>query len=34
MGYFDVHFYICELKWGKELQEFILENWSRFLDDC
>ena len=18
MGYFEVHFYICELKWGKE----------------
>ena len=35
MGYFEVHFYnICELKWGKEFQEFILENWSRFLDDC
>ena len=31
MGYFEVHFYnICELKWGKEFQEFILENWSRF----
>ena len=35
MGYFEVHFYnICELKWGKEFQEFILENWSRSLDDC
>ena len=35
MGYFEFHFYnICELKWGKEFQEFILENWSRFLDDC
>ena len=35
MGYFEVHFYnICELKWGKEFQEFILENWSRFLGDC
>ena len=35
MGYFEVRFYnICELKWGKEFQEFILENWSRFLDDC
>ena len=35
MGYFEVHFYyIFELKSGKELQEFILENWSRFLDDC
>ena len=35
MGYCEVHFYnICELKWGKEFQEFILENWTRFLDDC
>ena len=34
MGYFEVHFYnICELKWGKEFQELVLENWSRFLDD-
>ena len=35
MEYFEVHFYnICNLKWGKEFQEFIKENWSRFLDDC
>ena len=35
MGYFEVHFYnIYELKWGKELQKFMLENWSRFLGDC
>ena len=35
MGYFEVHFYnICKLKWGKKFQEFILKNWSRFLDDC
>ena len=34
MGYFEVHFYnICELKWGKEFQELVLENQSRFLDD-
>ena len=34
MGYFEVHFYdICELKWGKEFKEFILENWGRFLDE-
>ena len=27
MGYFEVDFYnTCELKWGKEFQEFILEN--------
>ena len=33
MGYFEVHFYsICELKRGKEFQEFILENRSRLLD--
>ena len=26
MGYFEVHFYnICELKWGKEFQEFTLK---------
>ena len=35
MGYFEVHFYnICGLKWRKEFQAIILENWSRFLDDC
>ena len=35
MGYFEVYFYnICELKWGKEFQEPILENWSHFLDRC
>ena len=35
LGYFEVHFCnICELKWGKEFKEFILENWTRFLDDC
>ena len=35
MGYFEVYFYnICELKWEKEFQGFILENWSRILDDC
>ena len=35
IGYFEVHFYNnCKLKWGKEFQEFILENWSRFLDYC
>ena len=35
MGNFEVHFYnICELKWGKEFQEFILEDWSHFLVDC
>ena len=34
MGYFEFYFYICEPKWGEEFQEFILENWSCFLDDC
>ena len=35
MGYFEVHFYNnCELKWEKEFEEFILQNWNRFLDDC
>ena len=35
MWYFEVHFYnIWELKWRKEFQELILENWNRFLDDC
>ena len=34
-GYFEVHFCnIWELKWGKKFQEFILENWSCFLDNC
>ena len=34
MEYFEVYFYnIRELKKGKEFQEFILENWSHFLDD-
>ena len=34
-GFFDDYFYnICELKWGKEFQEFIQENWSHLLDDC
>ena len=34
MGYCEVHFYIiCELKWGKKFQEFILENSTLFLDD-
>ena len=31
MGYFEVGFYIYVLKWGKEFQVFISENWSRFL---
>ena len=35
MGSFEVHFHnISELKWGKEFEKFILENWSRFLDGC
>ena len=35
MGYFEVHFHnICEHKRGKEFQEFILENWSSFVNDC
>ena len=35
IGYLEVQFYNTgELKQGKEFQEFILENWSRFLDDC
>ena len=34
-GYCEVHFYnIWELKWGREFPEFILENWSCFLDSC
>ena len=34
MGNFEVHCYnICKLKWGIEFQEFILENWSCFLDE-
>ena len=35
MGYFGAHFYsICEMKWENKFQEFVLENWSRLLDDC
>ena len=35
MGYFEAHFYsICEMKWENKFQEFVLENWSRLLDDC
>ena len=31
--YFELHFYnICEFKWGKLFQEFILENLCRFLN--
>ena len=34
MGYFEVHFCnICELKWGKEVQEFILEKLFRWLSN-
>ena len=31
---FRYSYNICKLKWGKEFEEFILENWSCFLDDC
>ena len=31
---FRCSYNICKLKWGKEFEEFILENWSCFLDDC
>ena len=27
MGYFAVHFYVCEVEWGKEFKEFFIENW-------
>lgn len=35
MGYFEIH--ICdifEFKWGKVFQEFMSEDFSRFLDAC
>ena len=35
MGFFEEHFYnICQIKWGIEFHNFILENWNRYLDDC
>ena len=35
MGYFELTFYrICINEFGETLDEFILENWCRFLDDC
>ena len=35
MGYFEVYLYdICGVKWGSEFKKFLIENWSRFLDDC
>ena len=34
MGYFEVHLNdICEVKWGSELEEFFIENWSIILGD-
>lgn len=35
IGYFDVHLYdISKVKWGSKIKEFVIENWSRFLDNC
>ena len=35
MGFFELTVYdLCRNKFGEDLGHFILENWSRFLDDC
>ena len=35
MGFFELTFYdLCRNKFGKDLGNFIFENWSHFLDDC
>ena len=35
MGYFELKFYrICDINFGIEEGQFILNNWNRFLDDC
>ena len=35
MGFFELTFYdLCRDKFGEDLENFIFESWSRFLDDC
>ena len=35
MGFFELTIYdLCRDKFGKDLGNFIFENWSRFFDDC
>ena len=35
MGYFELTFHrICINEFGETLGQFILKNWSRFLDNC
>ena len=35
MGFFELTFYdLCKIKFRQDLENFIFENWSRFLDDC
>ena len=35
MGYLELKFYnICNNKFGVNLGNFILNSWSRYLDDC
>ena len=35
MGFLELDFYrICENKWGTDFYQFIIKNWSRYLDDC
>ena len=35
MGYFELTFYrICISEFGETLNQFLLENWCWFLDDC
>ena len=34
-GFFELTFYdLCRDKFGEDIENFIFENWSRFLDDC
>ena len=35
VGFFELTFYnLCRDKFGEDIENFIFENWSRFLDDC
>ena len=35
MGYLELKLYnICEVQYNATVKKFILDNWSRFLDDC
>jgi len=35
MGFFEIKLYdLCELNWGPITKQYVIKNWSRFLDDC